>query len=329
MKYILLFSVVIAASAANVIKDPTAGYKEGDRFFYFPGDGDNTLHLVDSEEPVDEDFLRSVARNANNNGYWLYTRDNPDSHQVLQIDNPDSVLNSNFDFSKTTVFLAHGWNGYGQNHMNRRLREAFLDDDDVNIIVLDWNRLANRNYVTARNGVPAVGRGLGQFINWLVTLGASYDKMHLVGFSLGGHLVGNAGRETEGRIKRITSLDPAGPLWSRNRDRMGRSDAQYVEVIHTNTDFLGYTNPLGDADFYPNGGGSMPGCFLNSCSHDKAISYMASSVRNRHLHANRCNTHRDATRNRCSGDLVPMGNGDLDKFESGIFRVNTGRNYPY
>lgn len=72
------------------------------------------------------------------------------------------------------------------------------------MIVLDWERLANRNYVTAKNGVPAVGRGLGQFISWLVSIGASYDAMHLVGFSLGGHLIGSAGRETGSRVRRIT-----------------------------------------------------------------------------------------------------------------------------
>lgn len=81
---------------------------------------------------------------------------------------------------------------------------AFLEDGDVNVIVLDWHRLANRNYITARNGVPGAGRGLGQFINWLASLGVSYDSMHLVGFSLGAHLVGNAGRETGSKVRRIT-----------------------------------------------------------------------------------------------------------------------------
>lgn len=60
--------------SAGVVVDPTAGYKEGDRFFYFPGDGDGKIHLVDSHAPVDEEFIRSYARNPNNNAYWLYTR---------------------------------------------------------------------------------------------------------------------------------------------------------------------------------------------------------------------------------------------------------------
>lgn len=81
---------------------------------------------------------------------------------------------------------------------------VFLEDDDCNVIVVNWDQLANRNYLTAKNGVPAVGKHVGQFINWLVSMGASYDDIHLVGFSLGGHLMGNAGRETGSRVKRIT-----------------------------------------------------------------------------------------------------------------------------
>lgn len=60
--------------------------------------------------------------------------------------------------------------------------------------------------MTARNGVPPVGEALGQFLAFLNSLGASFDKMHLIGFSLGGHLVGSAGREVNGQVKRITGM---------------------------------------------------------------------------------------------------------------------------
>jgi dienelactone hydrolase len=84
---------------------------------------------------------------------------------------------------------------------------AFLENDDVNVIVMDWRRLAQRTYTTAKNGVPAVGRGLGQFINWMVESGfLSYEKVHIAGYSLGGHLAGNAGRETGGRVQRVTGI---------------------------------------------------------------------------------------------------------------------------
>ena len=87
---------------------------------------------------------------------------------------------------------------------------AFLEDDDVNVIIFEWSELANRNYLTAKYGVVTLGQGLGVFIEWLVSLGASYNNIHLVGFSLGAHIAGNAGRSTKSHIRRITGIDMNG-----------------------------------------------------------------------------------------------------------------------
>lgn len=70
---------------------------------------------------------------------------------------------------------------------------------------MDWRRLALFDYATAARGVPAVGRGLGQFMNFLSEVtGLNFNNVHLVGFSLGAHVVGNAGREMGGRAARVT-----------------------------------------------------------------------------------------------------------------------------
>lgn len=111
----------------------------------------------------------------------------------------------------------------------------------------------------------------------------------------------------------ISALDPAGPLWGSDNNKLHIDDGQYVEVIHTNTGMYGYYEPLGDADYYPNGGSGMPGCWLSSCSHGRAYEYMASTVKHNHLLANECATLRDADRGRCNGDLYPMGNSALNK----------------
>lgn len=108
-------------------------------------------------------------------------------------------------------------------------------------------------------------------------------------------------------------MDPAGPLWGSRSERVIPTDGRYVEIIHTNTGLLGYTDPCGDADFYPNGGTGMPGCLLNSCDHSRSYEYMAASVKYNHFPSNECATLREATRNRCTGDLYPMGNSDLSK----------------
>lgn len=94
-------------------------------------------------------------------------------------------------------------------------------------------------------------------------------NFHLIGHSLGGHVVGFAGQEvlkaTGRRIEWITGLDPAGPLFEvplQARDnRLSSDDARFVEIIHSDGGILGFITPLGDSDFYPNGGRFIqPGC---------------------------------------------------------------------
>lgn len=60
-------------------------------------------------------------------------------------------------------------------------------------------------------------------------------------------------------------LDPAGPGFeyvALRSDRLDATDAEFVDVIHTAANTLGYSKPIGHADYYPNGGKNpQPGCF--------------------------------------------------------------------
>ena len=65
----------------------------------------------------------------------------------------------------------------------------------------------------------------------------------------------------------ILGLDPAGPLFEGYDPgvRLDKTDADYVDVIHSNGDSLivggfGTWEPLGHVDFYPNGGRAQRGC---------------------------------------------------------------------
>lgn len=65
-----------------------------------------------------------------------------------------------------------------------------------------------------------------------------------------------------------SALDPAYPGFEgpNARRRLNKTDARFVDVIHTNARFglnnaVGLETPLGHADFYPNGGSFQPGCF--------------------------------------------------------------------
>ena len=65
----------------------------------------------------------------------------------------------------------------------------------------------------------------------------------------------------------FSGLDPAGPLFEGYEPsvRLDKSDAAYVDVIHSNGESLivggfGTWEPIGHVDFYPNGGRAQRGC---------------------------------------------------------------------
>ncbi|XP_075979755.1 pancreatic triacylglycerol lipase-like [Anticarsia gemmatalis] len=329
----LLLATVYTASAVPLDDGFPENNMHYPRFIEFP-DGDGNPHLVDLEDNVDRVVMDAVNRNPANNLYLLFTRRNPRNSQQLIMNNANSIRNSNFNPNAPTVVIAHGWLSNQNTGLNPTIRDAYLGKGEANVIVLDWRRLAMSNYVTAANGVPAVGRGLGQFLRFLSsTTGARLNSMHIVGFSLGAHLVGNAGRELGGQVARVTGLDPAGPLWNFNRNRLGPNDAVYVEAIHTDGGYtvggLGIGSNIANADFHPNGGISQPGCLTNICNHNRAWELFAATVTYNHLIARECSNGIQVSLNTCRGRVFHMGNDDLRKSGNGVYRVDTQRRYPF
>lgn len=119
------------------------------------------------------------------------------------------------------------------------------------------------------------------------------NKFHIVGHSLGGQIAGIIGREVFTRsnktmsIKRykqiyflftiiylfhylflllnirISALDPAFPLFYTGglTNHLTKSDAKFVDVIHTDAWIYGAPVSTGTVDFWPNGGITLqPGC---------------------------------------------------------------------
>ncbi|XP_063357640.1 lipoprotein lipase-like [Cydia amplana] len=333
MKLLVVFISAVACCASANNEIPTLGdnshYVEGESRYIWMPDGDGNNHLVDLQEPVDYALLNS--RNGANNAYWLYTRWNPTTPQVIIHGNADSLWNSNYVASRPLKVIVHGWYGSGNSGVNGLITSAFLAVEDANVIVVDWRALASSNYITAVLGVPSVGQALGDFVGWLrITGGGVWTNVHFVGFSLGAHIVGVAGRQAGGLPARVTGLDPAGPLWQTNPNAINSNSGVYVEGIHTDGYILGIFNPIGDADFYPNGGRSLqPGCSDSSCSHGRAPDLFASSVYFNHLVGRLCDNLNQALNNQCTGAQFNMGNSDVNKRGSGIYGLTTGSSWPY
>lgn len=110
-------------------------------------------------------------------------------------------------------------------------------------------------------------------------------------------------------------MDPAGPLWNLNSNRLRASDAVYVEAIHTNGGLfgLGIGTAIADADFFANGGNNQPGCLTPICSHNRAWEFFGASVSYNHLLGRKCSNMLQVTLNSCQGEVLNMGNGDFNK----------------
>lgn len=164
------------------------------------------------------------------------------------------------------------------------------------------------------------------------------ENLHLVGFSLGAHIVGSAGRYfqefTGSRITRITGLDPANPCFNEGEYLSGlqRGDADFVDVIHTNPGGLGKRAQLGDIDFYAGGFSNVkPGCNLFSCSHQRAWRYYGETVypgHERDFMATRCKSLRKVDNGMCNTEAIPMG-FDVPLHVKGLYVVGVNSKSPY
>nr|CAH0104974.1 unnamed protein product [Daphnia galeata] len=266
--------------------------------------------------------------------FLLWTRRNSKKFQELFINDTATLRSSNYVRKNPTRIYSHGFTENGQNRLSLRLRDRFLDKEDCNFISVDWGLLAlGPNYIRAVSNVEYVGSFTGNFVKFLTSKGADLSRIHLIGFSLGAHVVGKAGQTMNGKIPRITGLDPAYPLFEDvNADEiLDITDAKFVDVIHTNAGKLeqgrkGFPFSIGHADFWPNGGSIQPGCANNVkhnreitsvfiknviegiCSHRRAIEYFMESITGAEFISTKCRTYRDFKLGFCSNNFkTPMG----------------------
>lgn len=265
--------------------------------------------------------------------YYFYTRTNRNGTVVNNI--TERLSTDIFNPQKEVIVTIHGWRNDHTSPFNSDIKSAILDQFDVNVIVVDWGSIAHLGYITARNSVPQIGKFVGEFLQTLVsTYKIPLSKISIVGHSLGAHAAGITGSTFHGEIDHIVGLDPAGPLISvLEKDYcLDSSDAKYVQVIHTNTAFLGLTTSLGHSDYFPNGGKKQPGCGLDltgSCSHGRAYRYYAESIRKDKFISQECVSYSDFVNGRCNGNYSLMGGYHINKKIYGDFYLTTNENYPY
>lgn len=241
--------------------------------------------------------------------HLLFTRNSRYEAEELLVGKDAMLEFSQFDGSRRTVFIIHGWTDSSETQWVNDTKNALLDKEDLNVMVTDWSPGAKKSYIKAVGNTRLVGAQVSMFVDFILEKTAvTTDRIHLIGHSLGSHVAGYIGSRIPG-IARITALDPTQPYFE-GTDKMVRideDDATFVEGIHTNANAaislgLGMTTPIGDIDIYPNGGETQPGCkdllgnlvtsiidliildfdgaiSTYACSHARATEYWAESLK--------------------------------------------------
>ncbi|XP_029174266.1 phospholipase A1-like [Nylanderia fulva] len=267
--------------------------------------------------------------------FYLYTKNDHFLGKRLYVNDQDTLKNSDFDPTKPTRFIAHGWMNSGSSPACFLIRDAYINNEDSNVIVIDWSKITLRNYVWATNRVVMVGEFVSTMINFLAKQGMDLSKTVLIGHSLGAHVVGIAARNAEGEINFVVGLDPALPGFSLARpgSRISNGDAQYVEIIHTSGGLLGFSKSIGDADFYPNGGKSQAGCGMDVggvCSHSRAYKFFAESIDSSlGFHGRSCSSFTRFKKGLCYNQKTFLMGHKSELDARGDYYLLTNSNSPY
>ncbi|XP_031438875.1 phospholipase A1 member A isoform X2 [Clupea harengus] len=196
--------------------------------------------------------------------YLLLTRRNADCASLFTHDSLNETHSStHFNASLPTKIIIHGFRALGSKpSWVRGLAQALLRAEDVNVLVVDWVYTASFAYNRVVENYKEVAIEISVIINHLRNHGSTLESFHFIGVSLGAHVAGFVGTLFDGKLGRITGLDPAGPMFKGNDvyDRLDPSDALFVEAIHTDSDYFGISIPVGHVDFFLNGGMDQTGC---------------------------------------------------------------------
>lgn len=223
--------------------------------------------------------------------YLLVTRDTMECAQVFPMESSSKTQSPvYFNTSRMSKVIVHGYRAMGSKPTwVMELTQVLLRAEDVNVLIVDWVYSASFAYNLVVESYKEVAVQISVLINQLQKQGSKLESFHFIGVSLGAHVVGFVGALFEGKIGRITALDPAGPMFKRadTYDRLDPSDAKFVDAIHTDSDYFGISIPVGHVDFFLNGGNDQTGCARSRfasmygyviCDHMRAVHVYISAL---------------------------------------------------
>ncbi|XP_004535360.1 vitellogenin-1-like [Ceratitis capitata] len=233
------------------------------------------------------------------------------------IEDPSSLADdSDFDPTKKTVIFSTGWTTTVNNERHDAFSKAYNCRGDTNYLALDVGDYINTLYVWSAQNTDKIGQYLAEGIQHLESF-INITDLHLIGHSLGAQIMGSAARyyydSTGVALPYVTGIDPAFPCFNEGEEltTISLSDADFVDIIHTDPGVSGQYQAYGHADFYV--GGKFPvqdACNNPQCSHEIVWKYYTESVypnNERNFLSKRCKSLNSLQEGRCDGDEYPMG----------------------
>ncbi|KAI8422535.1 hypothetical protein MSG28_006340 [Choristoneura fumiferana] len=214
----------------------------------------------------------------NTQGAWLRCYNGAlDNVQVVPLYKPEQLLNTTcINLAHPTVFYTFGYRGKVAGPATTSILSAYLATKKRNVVLLDWEDDASSGILGlplgyAFSAVPSaikIGADLGEALVKLARSGMNMTQMHLIGHSLGAHLMAYAGRHTRENglvVARITGLDPARALFEDNNTLSNSEFAEY---------YLDYKQIQNMTNFEK----IRTATNRNLCSHDRSWRYFVQSI---------------------------------------------------
>ncbi|KOB75067.1 Uncharacterized protein OBRU01_08153 [Operophtera brumata] len=252
-------------------------------------------------------------------------------------------LAKQMDFSKKTVLFMGGYLDSAVLYPISPAMGGLYTRKGYNVLLLEYIQFTTVMYPVAARLLRPVGKAAAEMLAELAGQGLDPKKLEIIGLSHGGQgvsFIAKSYRRITGRnVSRITALDPSGPCFRRlgPEDRIDASDADLVDIIHTNIDGYGFAGAVGHVNFYVNGGEFQSADIADFpctsfCSHSKSLLLWFSAMQYPDLFIGfKCDSVQDARDRNCfEGPLVTnvMGpNTDVNK--PGIFYLATLNYFPY
>ncbi|XP_068148785.1 pancreatic lipase-related protein 3 [Drosophila tropicalis] len=274
--------------------------------------------------------LCSAIAAANEPKYILYTQRIRDSPQTIEPE-AESLVRSSFYALDPIIVSIPRWLGNSSTVEHSTVVAAKLDQETCNVITVDLEGITNESDI-----IESVGNLIVLFNR---QFDVSLEQLSLVGFAEGAHLAGGVGEKVKTdlgqQLTKITALDPTAENGELLQHKLSAQDAEFVEVIHTNSGGAGTWEELGHVDYYPNGGDSQPGCDIttgiaNACSHERALHLLNEmwSPSNDFVSA-RCGSVLTLSAENCRWSSLRMGEADVSTSASGIYFLETHSSTPY